>query len=211
MRSIKRQKKAGRNSSHLERTSLVNKGYYYRDKNLRRARWASSQSERRIHFILTARRFAQIVGQFVASATMPEICIRDNRPKISRKYYFLTIMPYAVKLSTLGYILAQARTATSQRLISSQKWAKRALMHEVVQRPSARWSLEVDLFRLNGFQSYYKFAREKNDWHMLSRERCEISLTVLLANCHEVTGWIFDRWISRQASMERPLKWHNQP
>lgn len=106
MKSIKRQKKkAARISSHLERTSLVNKGYYYTDKkktsscgtdseNLRRARRASSQSEHRIHFTLTARAFAQIIGQFIASATMPEICVRDNRPKISRKHYFLTLMPY---------------------------------------------------------------------------------------------------------------------
>ena len=34
-------------------------------------------------------------------------------------------------------------------------------MHEVAQRPSERQSLEVDLFRLNGFESYYKFTREK--------------------------------------------------
>ena len=99
MKSIKRQKKkAGRISSHLERTSLVKKGYYYTDKkktascgtdseNLRRARWASRQSEHRIHFTLTAQGFAHIVGQFVASATIPETCIKDNRPKISRKYY----------------------------------------------------------------------------------------------------------------------------
>ena len=95
----KKAKKAGRISSHLERTSLENKGYYYTDKkktsscgtdseNLRRARWAGSQSQHRIHFTLTARGFAHIVGQFIASATIPETCIKDNRPKISRKYYW---------------------------------------------------------------------------------------------------------------------------
>ena len=68
----KKAKKAGRISSHLERTSLVNEGYYYTNKkktsscgtdseNLRRARWASSQSEHRIHLILTARGFAQTI------------------------------------------------------------------------------------------------------------------------------------------------------
>ena len=35
-------------------------------------------------------------------------------------------------------------------------------MHEVAQRPSERRSLEVDFFRLNGFESY-KFTRDKND------------------------------------------------
>ena len=45
---------------------------------------------------------------------------------------------------------------------------------------------------------------------MLCRARREISLTVLLVNCHDVTGRIFDRWISRQTCMKRPLKWHNQ-
>ena len=84
-------------------------------------------------------------------------------------------------------------------------------MHEVVQRPSERWSVEVDLFRLNGFVSYYKFTREKNDWHTLCRERREMLLTVLLVNCHDVTGGIFDRWISRQTGMKSSLKWHNQP
>ena len=34
-------------------------------------------------------------------------------------------------------------------------------MHEVAQRPGERRSLEVDLFRLSGFESYYKFTREK--------------------------------------------------
>ena len=43
---------------------------------------------------------------------------------------------------------------------------------------------------------------KKNDWHMLCRERHEISLTVLLVNCHDVTGRILDRWILRQTVME---------
>ena len=34
-------------------------------------------------------------------------------------------------------------------------------MHEVVRQPSERQSVEVGLFRLNGFESYYKFTREK--------------------------------------------------
>ena len=39
---------------------------------------------------------------------------------------------------------------------------------------------------------------KKNDWHMLCRERLEISFTVLLVFYHDVTGRILDRWISRQ-------------
>ena len=66
-------------------------------------------------------------------------------------------------------------------------------MHEVAQRPSERRSLEVDLFRLHGFESYYKFTGKKKRLTMLCRERREISLTVLLVNCHDVTGRIFDR------------------
>ena len=46
---------------------------------------------------------------------------------------------------------------------------------------------------------------------MLCRERREISLTVLLVNCHDVTGRIFDRRISHQMGMKNPLKWHKQP
>ena len=34
-------------------------------------------------------------------------------------------------------------------------------MHEIAQRPSERQSLEVDLFCLNGFESYDKFTHEK--------------------------------------------------
>ena len=34
-------------------------------------------------------------------------------------------------------------------------------MHEVAQRPSGRRNLVVDLFRLNGFELYYNFTREK--------------------------------------------------
>ena len=43
------------------------------------------------------------------------------------------------------------------------------------------------------------------------RERREISLTVLLVSCHDFSRRIFDRWISPQTGMKRPLKWHNQP
>ena len=43
---------------------------------------------------------------------------------------------------------------------------------------------------------------KKNDWHMLSRERREISFTVLLVNCHDVNGRILDRRILRQTVME---------
>ena len=51
----------------------------------------------------------------------------------------------------------------------------------------------------------------KNNLHVLCRGQREITLTVLLVNCHDVTGRIFDPWISRQTGMKSPLKWHNQP
>jgi len=84
-------------------------------------------------------------------------------------------------------------------------------MHEVARQPSARWSLEIDLFCPNGFEWHYKFTREKNNWHMLCRERRKISRTVLLVNCHDVTGRFFDRGISPKTGRKGPLKWHDQP
>ena len=45
---------------------------------------------------------------------------------------------------------------------------------------------------------------------MLCRKRFEISLSVLLNNCHDVTGRISHRWITRQTDMKSPLKWNNQ-
>ena len=54
-------------------------------------------------------------------------------------------------------------------------------------------SRPLDLFRLNRFESYYKFTREKMIDIMLCRERRQISPTVLLVNCHDVTRRIFDR------------------
>ena len=45
----------------------------------------------------------------------------------------------------------------------------------------------------------------------MCRELRGISLTVLLVNRHDVTGWIFDQWISRQTGMKSALKWHTQP
>ena len=71
-------------------------------------------------------------------------------------------------------------------------------------------SRPLDLFHLNRFDSYYKFTREKMIDIILCRERSEISLTVLLVNCHDITSRIFDRWISRQTGMKSSLKWHNQ-
>ena len=47
---------------------------------------------------------------------------------------------------------------------------------------------------------------EKIDWHMLCWELCEISLTVLLVNCHDVTSRIFDQWISRQTTRKKNNK-----
>ena len=55
-------------------------------------------------------------------------------------------------------------------------------------------SLEVDLFRLNEFESHYKFTGGGEKWltYAVSGERREISLTVLLVNCHDIIGRIFD-------------------
>ena len=36
-------------------------------------------------------------------------------------------------------------------------------MHEVAQQPNEQRSLEIDLFHLNGFESYYKLTQEK-EW-----------------------------------------------
>ena len=41
------------------------------------------------------------------------------------------------------------------------------------------------------------------DWH-------QISITLLLVNCHDVTGGIFEWWILRKTGMKSPLKWHSQ-
>ena len=46
---------------------------------------------------------------------------------------------------------------------------------------------------------------------MLCWEQREMLLTVLLVNCHDVTGRIFDWRISRHTGVKSPLKWHNQP
>ena len=82
----------------------------------------------------------------------------------------------------------------------------------LISRPATEGvSRSICQVRSNGFELYYKFTREKNDKNMLCREPREISLTVLLVICHDVTGRIFDRWISRQTGMKSPLKWRNQP
>ena len=46
---------------------------------------------------------------------------------------------------------------------------------------------------------------------MLCRAQHEISLTVLLANYHDVINRIFQQKILCQTGMKSPLKWHNQP
>ena len=46
---------------------------------------------------------------------------------------------------------------------------------KVAVRLDEQQSLEVDLFHLNGIESYYKFMQEKNNQHMLCREWREIS------------------------------------
>ena len=51
----------------------------------------------------------------------------------------------------------------------------------ICQRHSGVWrwvltSVEVDLFRLNGYESYYKFTREKNDWHIAPCKEIQDSL-----------------------------------
>ena len=83
-------------------------------------------------------------------------------------------------------------------------------MDEVAQRPSERRSLKVDLFRLSGFESYYKFTREKKidiccvgsgvRYH--SRSYWSIIMTSLV----EFSTGEF----RAKRGMKSPLKWHNQ-
>ena len=40
------------------------------------------------------------------------------------------------------------------------------------------------------------------DWH-------QTSITLLLVNCHDVTGRIFEQWILCKTGMKSPLKWHS--
>ena len=53
-------------------------------------------------------------------------------------------------------------------------------MHEVAQQASERRRLEVDLFCLNGYESYYKFMREK----MI--DICRVGSGV---KCHSLSYW----------------------
>ena len=82
-------------------------------------------------------------------------------------YYFKQLDQVQLKEYSFFFFVTKAtcmwksRLITSRPLISSSKWAKRASMHEVAQQQSERRSLQVDLFRLNGFESYYRFTREK--------------------------------------------------
>ena len=84
-------------------------------------------------------------------------------------------------------------------------------MHEVAQRPSERRSLEVDLFRLSGFESYYKFTREKEigiccvgsrvRYHSLSY------WSIIMTSPVEFSTGEF----RAKRGMKSPLKWRNQP
>ena len=67
------------------------------------------------------------------------------------------------------------RLDTSRPLISSyRKWAKQVSMHEAAQRQSERRNLEVDLFRLNGFESsVYYYMR--NFCNLIVLEQSDIS------------------------------------
>ena len=67
-------------------------------------------------------------------------------------------------------------------------------------RQSERRSREVDLFRLSGFESYYKInsrGKKTNTGVFLEllRLRHAKTLSLLLVNCHNVTGEIFNQWI----------------
>ena len=77
------------------------------------------------------------------------------------------------------------------------KRPKRALMRS--------WrSLEFDLFRLSGFESYYKFTRKK----------LTCAVLIVASNItHSPIGQLSlrHRWISHQTGMKSPFKWHNQP
>ena len=54
------------------------------------------------------------------------------------------------------------------------------------------------------FNSLRYIAANLKTWRNTMDKRIrENTLTVLLVNCHDVTGGIFDRWISRQPGMKR--------
>ena len=76
---------------------------------------------------------------------------------------------------------------------TSYNFLKRAPMRS---RQRERRSREVDLFRLSGFESYYKFTRGKTNTGVfleLLRLRHAKTLSLLLVNCHNVTGEIFNQ------------------
>ena len=54
-------------------------------------------------------------------------------------------------------------------------------MGGVAQRPSERRSLEVDSFRLNGFESYYRFTRKK--------KKVDICCVGSSVKYHSVSNW----------------------
>ena len=114
--------------------------------------------------------------------------------------------PTENRLSELGslykyYYYCYYYKLTSHKFLKVSEASVNAWGHSRAATEQATVSLEVDLSRLNGIESYYKFTWEKSDWHMLCWERHEISLTVRLVNCHDITGRIFDRWISLQTGI----------
>lgn len=55
-------------------------------------------------------------------------------------------------------------------------------MYEAAQRPSGQWSLEVNLFLLYGFESYYKFMQEK--------KKIDICCVGRGMKCHSLSYWL---------------------
>ena len=83
---------------------------------------------------------------------------KDGKPTFHPYRYHLGLVKpqrwASVQKQKFALCKVWGRLATCRLLISFyRKWAKRASMHQVAQRPSERRSLEVDLFRLNEFES----------------------------------------------------------
>ena len=90
-------------------------------------------------------------------------CYRSSWPrgfgKLNTSPLSWIFVSFLVGPSPLSFLFNSVTVQIPVR--SSYKWAKRASMHEVAQRPSKRRNLEVDLFRVNGSELYFDFTREK--------------------------------------------------
>ena len=79
---------------------------------------------------------------------------------------------------------------TSRPSTSTSKSSKTSF-NEVAKRPSERQSHEVDLFYLNGFESYYKFTQEKWLTHAVSGVASNIILSGPTIAAFKPSTWFF--------------------